>query len=163
MDDPTVVSRTPGLHLYRRRFWPYKLLEEGDTLYWYHPLCRALLWKTEVEQCEAFEFGSKQSLRRVLRREMGNSPGWPEAAIVRGPEHGFCLAYRVRPLRRVFVPRPSDVHFSRFGWTDERPDGMESWLAAADDPYYQLPMRRRAGGGARVGVARRAHDGEGER
>lgn len=160
--DHEEIARRLWLSLWRLHVWPLGLVRTGDALYWYQTSCRALLWKTEVIARTVIEYESTAGLLASIEEETGECLDRDSAAIVRAPLRGWCLAYRVEPVARLFVPRPDGVTFSPFGWATEETPGMASWLRAADNPSNHLPLggrvRGRSGGhggrGDRAGVPR---------
>lgn len=94
-------------NMWQRRLWPYKELDEGDTLYWYDTKEQAIVWRSRVAQVERFEYANKNEVRKKFQVSFGlddlNDPYFDKAK-----DQGYCLAYKVDSLVRLDVPKPAD-------------------------------------------------------
>ncbi|GEM_PF-923549 len=109
-------ARPCRYNLWRAKLWPYEELVAGDVLYWYESRTGCIVWKSKVTQVERFRYRSKEEVRARLEEVFGETFDADEAYYVKAPDHGYCLAYRVAPLERLRVPKPSNTRFPRQGW-----------------------------------------------
>jgi 5-methylcytosine-specific restriction enzyme A len=125
--DPDEMAENLWFNMWQRRLWPYKELEDGDTLYWYDTNDQAIVWRSRVIQVERFEYTSKDQVRKQFQTAFGikdlDDPYFDKAK-----DEGYCLAYKVDSLVRVNLPRPAEIKFPMEGWLRCSDDGAEKWL-----------------------------------
>lgn len=114
-------------NMWQRRLWPYKELDEGDTLYWYDTKEQAIVWRSRVAQVERFEYANKDEVRKRFQVSFGlddlNDPYFDKAK-----DQGYCLAYKVDSLLRLDVPKPADFKFPMEGWLRCSDEDAVDWL-----------------------------------
>jgi hypothetical protein len=114
-------------NMWQRRLWPYKELDEGDTLYWYDTKEKAIVWRSRVVQVERFEYANKDEVRKRFHVSFGlddlNDPYFDKAK-----DQGYCLAYMVDSLVRLDVPKPADFNFPMEGWLRCGDEDAVDWL-----------------------------------
>lgn len=141
-------------NLWQRRLWPYKELNVGDTLYWYDSTAHEIVWETKVVAVERFEYEDKTEVRqRLLKRfdvEPNEDPNFIESA-----DAGFCLAYKVAPVRQVRLPRPNEFKFPQGGWLRCDDPIAKTWLSVLvvgrGDGRYADQLSRKANEADREG------------
>lgn len=123
-------------NMWERRLWPYKELEEGDTLYWYDTTEQAIVWRSRVTQVERFEYASKEEVRKRFQVAFGennlNDPYFDAAS-----NQGYCIAYKVDSLVRLTVPKPADYRFPQGGWLRCSDEDANEWLKKL--PAFESP------------------------
>jgi hypothetical protein len=103
------------INMWTRKLWPYLELNKNDTLYWYETISGCILWKTVVVEVEKLSYNNKDEVLRNLKDKFGpldeNHPYFLNA-----PNSGYCLAYMVKPLKILSLPKPDGIKFPRMGW-----------------------------------------------
>jgi len=117
-------------NLWRIRLWPYRELLVGDTLYWYESATREMVWESRVAELERFPYRSKSVVEARLTSRFGDFDA-QETYFLEGPGDGFCLAYKVRAVRRLSLPKPEGLRFPRQGWLRVDAHAAEAWLGKA--------------------------------
>jgi hypothetical protein len=136
-DDSEDLSVRSWFNMWKPRRWPYNELEVGDTLFWYDSQLKKLVWKTRVTEVARFEYGNKGEARERLLQEYGDDP-IDDPYFAQASDHGYCLAFKVRPLERLNLSKPADYTFPYGGWLRcENPDA-KTWLS-------QLPTENQDG------------------
>ena len=83
------MEQSEWFNLWNRRFFPYRELLVGDTVYWFDRTKQRLLWKTKVVKINRFPFHRK---KEILDR-------YPECATSQyfkeGRDTGYFIFYRV--------------------------------------------------------------------
>lgn len=121
---------TDGLwfNMWQIKVWAYQELVVGDLLYWYESPNKRIVWKSRVVDLDRFHYGSKDAARdRLLSKFGGFDPN--QLYFTEAPEQGYCLAYKVKPLERVDLPRPADLQFPRRGWLRVDNRVARDWLS----------------------------------
>lgn len=114
-------------HLWEKRFWPYEEIIKGDILYWYETPTKSIVWKTRIEDVERFPYSSKPEVRQklVTRFHDFNST---QDYFLNAPDHGYCLALKIKALERVNFQKPEGARFPQLGWMRIDNDVAASWL-----------------------------------
>jgi len=114
-ESPEEFATGVCFNMWARRLWPYRELERGGVLFWYESPSTAIVWKSLVDQVIRFGYDTKGVVESRLTREFGyvdtEQPYFED-----GPEKGYCVAYKVMPLQRLNLPKPTDFTFPRQGW-----------------------------------------------
>jgi hypothetical protein len=120
-------------HLWVKQWWPYRLLEPEDRLYWYETPSQSIVWKTQVAGLDRFEFFSLDHLAGRLQAAF---PSFDPAEPYPGgrPPRGYCLAYQVRVVTRLDLPKPPGFNFPRLGWLPGDAPAARAWLATQPAP-----------------------------
>ncbi len=123
------------LNLWRARLWPYDELVAGDVLYWHEAQARCIVWKTQVTRVERFPYRTKAAAQARIEEAFGAPlvAGW---AAPDAPDEGFCLAFAVRPLEALRLPKPDGLIFPYEGWLRVDSSIARAWLGKptpADD------------------------------
>jgi len=117
-------------NMWRLKLWPYQELVVGDILYWYESPDKCIVWKTRVSDVDRFQYGNKDAAGRRLKERFSDfdreQPYYLEA-----PTKGFCLAWKVRPLQRVNIPRPDNFRFPQQGWLRVDDEITRKWQLQA--------------------------------
>jgi len=119
--DAAEMGKNLWFNMWQRRLWPYKELDEGDTLYWYDTKEQAIVWRSRVVQVERFEYANKDDVRKRFQASFGLDD-LNDAYFDKSKDQGYCLAYKVDSLARLDVPKPAEFKFP-----------MEGWLRCSDD------------------------------
>jgi len=115
------------VNMWTRKLWPYLDLNINDTLYWYETISSCVVWKTAVVEVERFSYDNKDKAFRKLKDKFGpfdeNHP-----YFLKAPRFGYCLAYAIKPLERLSLPKPNELKFPRLGWLRINSDICQDWL-----------------------------------
>jgi hypothetical protein len=144
------MAASPWFNLWQRRLWPYRELGAGDTLYWYDATEQAVVWESRVSRVEKFEYESKEAVRHRLR-EVFNDPGLTDPYLDNAADHGYCVAFKVDQVRRLWVPKPDGLRFPQDGWLRCDAAAARGWVAGF--PPSPNPDGRSAADLTRVAVA----------
>jgi hypothetical protein len=125
--NPVEMANNLWFNMWQRRLWPYKELDEGDTLYWYDTKDQAIVWRSRVHKVERFEYANKDDVKRRFQAAFGvadlNDPYFDKAK-----DRGFCLAYKVDSLVRLDVPKRTEFKFPMEGWLRCSDEDAAEWL-----------------------------------
>lgn len=117
----------PWFNMWMRRLWPYFELKTNDTLYWYETISGCIVWKTVVVEVEKSSYDNKDGAFRKLKNKFGpfdeNQP-----YCLNAPSSGYYLAYTVKPLERLSLPKPNGLKFPRTGWLHIDSNISRDWL-----------------------------------
>ncbi len=132
-----------GFNLWRSRLAPYNELSVGDTLYWYETVNKEIVWKTQVVDVDSFQYETKKAAATRLESRFGSFTK-DKAYYVDAPESGFCLAYKVKPVQRLNLPKPTAFRFPHQGWLRADNSFAQEWLTQiqirkeeATEPFKQ--------------------------
>jgi len=117
-------------NMWRSRQWPYGELESGDILYWYEVPTRRLVWETRITVVEKFPYRSKEEVVERLLDRFEYDVDRKEPYFVDAPKRGYCLAWRVEPVRSLALAKPEGVHFPRLGWWRVNDAAAQGWSIA---------------------------------
>jgi hypothetical protein len=118
-----------GFNLWRSRLLPYNELSVGNTLYWYETVNGEIVWKTRVEDVDRFSYDTKEAAAARLEARFGRFAR-EQTYFVNAPESGFCLAYKVKPVQKLSLPKPATFRFPHQGWLRADDQHAEEWLAS---------------------------------
>jgi hypothetical protein len=131
--DAGEMTENLWFNLWQRRLWPYKELDEGDTLYWYDTKEQAIVWRSRVAQVERFEYANKDEVRERFQVSFGladfNDPYFDKAK-----NQGYCIAYKVDSLVRLNVSKPAEFNFPMEGWLRCSDEDATDWLKGLSSP-----------------------------
>lgn len=116
-------------NLWTRKYWPYDQFQIGDIVYWYETPSRSLVWKTRTVKTERFPYQNKNQLHDRLVSNLGDFDYKNEPYFVNGPEQGYCLAYKSKPLDRLDLPKPENMRFPQLGWLSAEDKLAKLWLS----------------------------------
>ena len=122
-------------NMWQRRLWPYEELVASDQLYWYESPNKRIVWKTRVSNVDRFPYSNKDMAKRRLKERFGAFDE-SQPYFIEAPHQGFCLAWRVRPLQRLDLPKPTGFSVPRQGWLRVDDTIAQKWLSqsvATDD------------------------------
>ena len=107
------LSRRWWYNLWSRKLWPYVELAVGDKLFWYETRSGSIVWRSEVSEVVRFPYARKSEVatRLGLPRQEIDSSYFQDA-----PNSGFCLAYKIKPVDRIHIPKPKNFRFPHQGW-----------------------------------------------
>lgn len=114
-------------NMWQRRIWPYTELGEGDTLYWYDTVEKAIVWRSRVAKVDRFEYASKDEVTKRFKRRF-DVDGLNDPYFVKAKNHGYCLAYQVDSLVRLAAPKPAEFRFPMDGWLRCSDKNAAQWL-----------------------------------
>jgi len=118
-----------GFNLWRSRLAPYNELALSDTLYWYETVSGEIVWKTQIVDVDRFQYETKEAAATRLEAKFGSFPR-DQAYYVNAPESGFCLAYKVKPVQRLSLPKPTTFRFPHQGWLRADNPLAQEWLTS---------------------------------
>lgn len=122
------MSKETWYNMWRRKRWPYGELLRGDLLYWYESPKR-IVWETHIKKIERFPYRNKARAAQRIERRLGTVDR-TEPYYRKGPERGYCLAFKVGQVRKVRLPKPGAVRFSPLGWERVTETIAKKWLRA---------------------------------
>jgi len=128
---PTSIEELAGrlwFNLWQQRLWPYREVDVGDTLYWYDPTARAIVWNTTVRDVDRFKYESKEQLRSRLHERFGEDPV-DDPYYAQAANQGYCIAYKVTPVEQLNLPKPTDYGLPRLGWLQCKDPEAQAWLS----------------------------------
>ena len=114
-------------NMWQRRIWPYAELGEGDTLYWYDTIEKAIVWRSRVAKVDRFEYANKDEVTKRFKRLFGVNES-NDPYFVKAKDQGYCLAYQVDSLVRLAVPKPAEFRFPMDGWLRCSDKNAAQWL-----------------------------------
>ena len=116
-------------NMWRKKRWPYGELIRGDVLYWYESPSKQIVWETRIVKIQRFCYRNKPAAARRIERKLGRVDRTERYYRTR-PEKGYCLAFKVRPVRKTHLPKPRAVRFPRLGWQRVTESIAKEWLQA---------------------------------
>jgi HNH endonuclease len=125
--DPEQMSNELWFNMWTSKLWPYRELGVGDTLYWYDPIEKAVVWRSRVRQVDHFKYATKNELRAHFRDVFGDVE-IEGSYFDKKKAKGYSLAYKIDSLDRIHVPKPEDFTFPRKAWV--RCDDEPKWRRA---------------------------------
>jgi len=120
------VEQLLWFNIWSKKLWPYSRLNINDTLYWYETLSKCIIWETVVTEIERFPFENKKDAFKILRNKFGPFDE-KQLYCLNAPNFGYCLAYKVKLVKKLTLPKPDGFKFPRIGWLlgDE---SLNEWL-----------------------------------
>lgn len=116
-------------NMWQKRMWPYKEVNAGDTLYWYDSISQRIVWKSEIETIERFEYRTKQEVRDRLIARFGVDPSTdPYYSDKSESESGYCIAFKVRAKQKLDLAKPEGFNFPQGGWLRGNEKVAVNWL-----------------------------------
>jgi len=115
-------------NMWKPRLWPYNELQVADTLFWYDSKLQAIVWRTTVTKVDRFDYESKDVARLRLIDEFEADP-IDDPYFQKAADRGYCLAFRVKPLERLSLPKPDDFKFPQGGWLRCDDQDAQAWLS----------------------------------
>ena len=107
-------------HMWATRQPPFNQLQDGDQVVivasW--PGGGRLLWDLAVGPILKESYSSRDEAVWTIATHLGvtRKDVLSEPYIEDKPNSGWVLAFRFHPLRRLDIPKPSDLKFRRNGW-----------------------------------------------
>lgn len=125
----------PWFILRARQNRPYKSLAVGTHLYWYVPRTNAIVLLTHVVKVEQCKYESVEALREWLITHYGRDPS-SDPYFGKAQKCQYCVAFWVRPIREINLPKPAGCNLDRDGWLSCDSEPARFWLApmSASDP-----------------------------
>ncbi len=114
-------------NLWKRKLWPYREIELNDIIFWYETLKKRITWKSRVIDIENFFYKEKNELRQRLSSRFEDFD-INQSYYVKGPERGYCIAFKVEPLNRISLPKPDAIRFPQLGWLRVNEEISRDWL-----------------------------------
>jgi hypothetical protein len=125
--EPAELADRLWYNLWQKKLWPYNELAVGDTIYWYETKTRQIVWQSQVTEVSRSWYESKDMLPAELELDRQH-PDLTEPYTVDAPKNGYYLAWRVRPVQRLMLPKPGRVQFPRNGWLRVDEAVAQEWL-----------------------------------
>jgi hypothetical protein len=89
-----------------------------------------LSWQIQAVDVLNVPYNSKEAAIRLisghlkLTRPIVRANGYTQ----KGPDQGYLLAWRFKPIRRLALPRPADLKLQRHGWLSvDDPGRLAAW------------------------------------
>lgn len=117
----------PWFNMWMRKLWPYSKLSANDTLYWYETISRCIVWKTIVVEVEKFHYDTKDEAFLRLKNKFGPFDENQQYCLD-APGSGYCLAYAIKPIERLSLPKPNELKFPMIGWLQINSDLSRNWI-----------------------------------
>lgn len=117
-----------------------------------------LTWEVEVGQCSKGRYRTKSEAIAKIATAMGIPKMEVRDEVytaAKPPGSGWYLAWTVRPLRPINLPRPSDLRFQSHGWLDVHDARKLRRWGLLVGPQKKEPRGQRDG---KRGQGRLAHD-----
>lgn len=165
--DPGMPSRSEVAswshwNLWRTRQQPFKELADGSEVVLVHswPGGGRLAWQIAAADVVSASYASKSDAVKQISSALGLTSRQVQEHeyTARGPDSGFVLVWSYRPVRRLDLPRPSDVRFRPNGWLKEDdPAILQRWGVSKPRPAQgtKRPGRRSPAGQGRLGLPER--------
>jgi hypothetical protein len=127
LDQPKEMDQELRANMWSKKFWPYEELNLADTVYWYETISKCIVWKSQVVKLEKFSYSNKQSAFRTLEDQFGP---FNKRFIYfeNAPISGYCLAFRVKTLEKLSLPKPEGLKFPHLGWLRINERIYREWL-----------------------------------
>ncbi len=103
-------------HMWRIKRWPYVEVDKNQILYFYETPNQRLVWRTRIVEVDRFEYNSKAEARHGLEKFFGYGRDSDSSYFHKAPKQGYCLAYKVKALRELDLPKPPSFKMPQFGW-----------------------------------------------
>lgn len=116
-------------NIWKTRQPPYTELRKGDTLFWYSPQDEAILLETLVTDVYQCPYNNQQQLKKMLEDHEIDNPSNDPYFTDRAPGGRYCLAFKVKRINEVFIPKPMDFAFARNGWMSCDDVNAQRWLS----------------------------------
>ncbi|MCZ7384178.1 MAG: HNH endonuclease [Candidatus Methanoperedens sp.] len=138
---PSSADEMAGLwfNLWSKQYWPLNELNVGAVLYWYESGTKSIVWKTIVEDVDRFSYGSKDEAKHKLKSRFGEFDD-KQSYYIKAPSEGFCLAFKVKSLQRLNLPKPNGFKFPQQGWLAGNDKIAQEWVKTeiADDSTLDM-------------------------
>ena len=126
--DQREMSNASWFNMWARELWPCKELQPGDSLYWYESPTGRIGWATRVVGITQFAYATKSELIAKLKLDV-QAAGQPY--VTSGPAAGICLAYEVKALKKLSIPKPDGYRFPQQGWLRITSAAVAAWPGLA--------------------------------
>jgi hypothetical protein len=117
-NDRQAMLEAVWFNLWKLQLGPYKELRAGDTVFFYDPPSKHILWRTRVSRVFTDTYESKDAASRTMTSVFGG----PRAAFTgslyfqQAPAAGYLLAWTNDDVEPVDLPKPDGVLFPQQGW-----------------------------------------------
>ncbi len=139
-DDARRFENEPRFNLWQRKLWPYEDLITGDEVYWYETTDKAITWRTRIFEIHRFEYMNKRTAKRKLKAIFRNLNVSESSYFVDSPDQGYCLAFKVKVIKKLNLPKPKGYKFPRLGWLRVDKKIAETWLSIAYQPTNDVSL-----------------------
>jgi len=127
---------------------PFKVLEEGDTLWWVDQRSRQGRWELRVRNLHSSQYSTIATALARLRQWFGLFPGDLNSYAKHAREHGWLLAWENEVVGACSVTLPREVKLGRNGlrrisFDDARAAGLPEPgrpAALTVEPMRQVPL-----------------------
>lgn len=126
-------------NMWKYQLFPYKELKKGDLLYFYESQTKSIVWKTKVIDAYRFPYNKKDAVKNRLKKKFGEFDD-KQSYFVTRPSKGFCLAYKVKPIKKLELPKPKGIKFPRQGWLRVNKKIALQWLTIKIDDNSTLDV-----------------------
>lgn len=109
------IENGTWFNLWSKRHWPYHEIVKGDIVYWYEAKNKRLIWKTKIAARDQFTFGKQEKALNRIESNFGNFDR-RQPYVLQAPNRGFCLAWKVKVIDKVNIPKPVNFRFPQLGW-----------------------------------------------
>jgi len=132
--DEDTMKNNLWFSLWSRKQWPFDKLDIGDFIYWYETPSKKIVWKTCVDILEKFEYKTKGELAERLISCFGEVD-FSQSYYVNAPEKGYCLAWKVKPILEVNIPKPPELSVPQLGWLQVDEETISELLSLEKQDY----------------------------
>lgn len=112
-DLPTDIHKMESsewFNIYATKKMPYKMLMEGDILYWLDTTLNQLKWKSKVVNVERYKYLDKNEIWEKYHDSMTESYFDDKKNI------GYFIHYKIKILDSLNIPKPNGYKFDQLGW-----------------------------------------------
>ncbi len=110
LPDSAVMETSDWFNLWRKKYFPYNELLEGDVIYWYETKSQRLVYKTEVVFVRAGKYNNK---KKFIKKHENN----PASKYFKDrPDKGYFVLYKVKVIEKINIPKPKGSVFPQLGW-----------------------------------------------
>lgn len=143
-----VMETSLWFNMWQRRLLPYGELQSGNIVYWYDRFEKALVWKSRVTQVERLPYRSKANLKKQFLDLFGVYE-LSDQYFDKKANSGYCLAYTVKPLEKIRIPKPAGYRFPFSGWLSGNTQLAKEWLRDTVSNRKQIKSHNESKGNIR--------------
>lgn len=129
--DSEEMERHVWFNMWKKKFFPYDELFEGDVIYWYEAKSKHLIYKSEVNWVNTREYKNKQELIYYYQDNYQIDLGGKY--FDEGADFGYFLIFTIKILSEVNIERPANFNFAQFGWARLDEKTSEEWFGKTEE------------------------------
>ncbi len=141
------MKESVWVRLWARKNWPYRELVPPSRLYWLELPTQSFVWSSTVSRVAAFPYDDRRDVIAEIDRKFSGDLQISDGEVSAAPDAGYCVAWSVRPDRKLQLERPSSVRLNGFRWMRVSPDSALDRLLATSAEAKTSPAPMGGGGG----------------